>query len=68
MSASAGGGMLADDRFSNSEKATLGLAATGGSVQVTTELINRLSGTPTSAHLHLKSACLSTKMLESFIR
>ncbi|OQX74411.1 MAG: hypothetical protein B6D64_12795, partial [Bacteroidetes bacterium 4484_276] len=39
---SAGGGL--DDRFSNSEKATLGLAATGGSVQVTTELINRLSG------------------------
>ena len=43
----AGGGL--DDRFSNSEKATLGLAATGGSVQVTTELINRLSGTVKNA-------------------
>ena len=40
-----------DDRFSNSEKAALGLAVTGGSVHVTTELIKRLSGTVKNADI-----------------
>ncbi len=44
-----GGGF--DDRFSNSEKTALGLAATGGSVHVTTELIKRLSGTVNNADI-----------------
>jgi RHS repeat-associated protein len=43
------GGVTTGDRFSNLEKTTLGLAVTGGSVDLTTEIINRLSGTVKNA-------------------
>ena len=42
---------IQNERFNNDEKASLGLAAISGSVQVTTELINRLSGTVKNADI-----------------
>ncbi len=44
-----GGGDMTNNQFSGSEKAALGLAATSGSINLTTGLIDKLSGTVKNA-------------------